>query len=80
MIVQVVYDKSGDRFEDVLRKSGGVLILDRQEAINEAEWSFNHEPSWLSVDLVECEGESEEDFYEYEERIGGYNPFWSLER
>lgn len=82
MIVLIDYKKCGDIFADVMRERGGALITDRQEAINEAEWFFDHEPSTQSVQLVYID--SDEDninlFYEMEERDGGYNYFWSKER
>lgn len=79
MIVIVRYNDSGDRFEDVMN------VESREEAIQQAEYNFNYNKSrsgrgyYKSVQLIECEGESIEDFYEMEEEKGGYNPFWEME-
>lgn len=79
MIVIVRFNDSGDRFEDVMN------VESREEAIQQAEYNFNYNKSrsrrgyYKSVQLIECEGESIEDFYEMEEEKGGYNPFWEME-
>ena len=79
MIVRVSYNDSGDRFEDVMD------VESREEAIHEAEYNFNYNKSrsgrgyYKSVQLIECEGDKIEDFYEMEEKQGGYNPFWEIE-
>lgn len=82
MIVLIFYTKSGDRFEDVMTKKGGILINDKEEAIRETEWLFENEPNIQSLQLVYID--SDEDninlFYEMEERDGGYSDFWSKER
>lgn len=80
MFVEVDYKKDGDRFEYVMYNRDGSLMTDRNQAIKEAEWDFNVEPSTAELHLVECEGKSIEDFYKLEEEQGGYDPFWSLER
>ena len=80
MIVIVRFNNSGDRFEDVMN------VESREEAIQQAEYNFNYNKSrsgrgyYKSVQLIECEGESIEDFYEMEEEKGGYNPFWEMEK
>lgn len=80
MIVSIRYCKSGDRFVDVMRQRGGAMITDREEAIREAIYNFTaNDGYYTAVHLVECEGESEEDFYRMEEENGGYNPFWDME-
>lgn len=74
MIVRVRYNNSGDRFEDVMN------VTNREEAIQEAIYNFVANKGYFkSSELVECEGESIEDFYEMEEKQGGYNPFWNME-
>lgn len=78
MIVRVRYNDSGDRFEDVMD------VKSREEAIQQAEYNFNYNKSrsgrgyYKSVQLIECEGDKIEDFYEKEEKQGGYNPFWEI--
>lgn len=79
MIVRVRYNNSRDRFEDVMN------VESRDEAIQQAEYNFNYNKSrsgrgyYKSVQLIECEGDKIEDFYEMEEKQGGYNPFWEIE-
>lgn len=74
MIVRVRYNDSGDRFEDVMD------VTSREEAIKESIYNFEvNKGYYKSVELVDCEGESIEDFYEMEEKQGGYNPFWEIE-
>lgn len=79
MIVRVRYNNSRDRFEDVMN------VESREEAIQQAEYNFNYNKSrsgrgyYKSVQLIECEGDKIEDFYEMEEKQGGYNPFWEIE-
>ena len=74
MIVRVRYNDSGDRFEDVMD------VTSREEAIKESIYNFEvNKGYYKSVELVDCEGESIEDFYEMEEMQGGYNPFWEIE-
>ena len=78
MIVRVRYNDSGDRFEDVMD------VKNREEAIYQAEYNFNFNKSrsgrgyYKSVQLIECEGDKIEDFYDMEEKQGGYNPFWEI--
>lgn len=73
MIVRVRYNDGGDRFEDVMN------VASREEAIREAIYNFEFNKGYYkSVELVECEGESIEDFYKMEEENGGYNPFWDM--
>lgn len=78
MIVRVRYNDSGDRFEDVMD------VKSREEAIYQAEYNFNFNKSrsgrgyYKSVQLIECEGDKIEDFYDMEEKQGGYNPFWEI--
>ena len=63
-----------DSFDDF----HGIEIID-EEAIQEAIYNFVvNKGYYTSVCLVECEGESIEDFYEMEEKQGGYNPFWDM--
>ena len=79
MIVRVRYNDSGDRFEDVMD------VESREEAIQQAEYNFNYNKSrsgrgyYKSIQLIECEGDKIEDFYEMEEKNGGYDSFWSIE-
>ena len=74
MIVRVRYNDSGDRFEDVMD------VTSREEAIKESIYNFEVNKGYYKlVELVDCEGESIEDFYEMEEKQGGYNPFWEIE-
>lgn len=74
MIVRVRYNDSEDRFEDVMN------VESREEAIKESIYNFEiNKGYYKSVELVDCEGESIEDFYEMEEKQGGYNPFWEIE-
>ena len=62
MIVRVRYNDSGDRFEDVMD------VTSREEAIKESIYNFEvNKGYYKSVELVDCEGESIEDFYEMEE-------------
>ena len=75
MIVRVRYNDSGDRFEDVMN------VNNREEAIQEAIYNFIvNKGYYKSVELVDCEGESIEDFYEMEEKNGGYDSFWDMEQ
>ena len=75
MIVRIRYNNTRDRFEDVMD------VNNRGEAIQEAIYNFvANEGYYTSVCLVECEGESIEDFYEMEERNGGYDSFWDMEQ
>lgn len=86
MIVEVVWHKGfrgdyGDRYENIATDLTGKVTTDRQRAIDSAEWSFNHEPDWKCVFLIEIEGETIDDFYDFEEQNNGcLDPFWSLER
>ena len=74
MIVRIRYNNTRDRFEDVMD------VTSREEAIQEAIYNFEvNKGYYKSVELVDCEGESIEDFYEMEEKQGGYNPFWEIE-
>ena len=73
MIVRVRYNDGGDRFEDVMN------VINREEAIQEAIYNFvGNKGYYTSVCLVECEGDKIEDFYEMEEKQGGYDPFWEI--
>ena len=73
MIVRVRYNNGEDRFEDVMN------VNNREEAIQEAIYNFvANKGYYTSVCLVECEGDKIEDFYEMEEKQGGYNPFWDM--
>ena len=73
MIVRIRYNNTKDRFEDVMD------VTSREEAIQEAIYNFVvNKGYYKSVELVDCEGESIEDFYEMEEKQGGYNPFWDM--
>ena len=73
MIVRIRYNNTRDRFEDVMD------VNNREEAIQEAIYNFVvNKGYYKSVELVDCEGESIEDFYEMEEKQGGYNPFWDM--
>ena len=75
MIVRVRYNDSGDRFEDVMN------VNNREEAIQEAIYNFVvNKGYYKSIELVDCEGESIEDFYEMEEKNGGYDSFWDMEQ
>ena len=74
-IIMISYDKGGGRYEDVIRFNGEPET-DREMAIRIARGHIEDEPSCLAVDLVEFEGESEEDFYELEMEKGGYTPFY----
>ena len=75
MIVRIRYNNTKDRFEDVMD------VTSREEAIQEAIYNFVvHKGYYTSVCLVECEGESIEDFYEMEEKNGGYDSFWDMEQ
>lgn len=78
-IIMISYDKEGDRFEDVIRFNGEPET-DREMAIRIARGHIEDEPSCLTVDLVEFEGESEEDFYALEEKEGGYTPFYTASK
>ena len=74
MRVRVRYNDRGARFEDVMD------VTSREEAIKESIYNFEvNKGYYKSVELVDCEGESIEDFYEMEEKQGGYNPFWEIE-
>ena len=75
MIVRVRYNDSGDRFEDVMD------VTSSEEAIQEAIYNFVvNKGYYTSVCLVECEGDKIEDFYEMEEKNGGYDSFWDMEQ
>ena len=75
MIVRIRWSKGGDRFEDVMN------VNNREEAIQEAIYNFVANKGFFkSSELVECEGESIEDFYEMEEKNGGYDSFWDMEQ
>lgn len=75
MIVRIRYNNTRDRFEDVMD------VNNREEAIQEAIYNFVvNKGYYTSVCLVECEGESIEDFYEMEEKNGGYDSFWDMEQ
>lgn len=75
MIVRIRYSNTKDRFEDVMN------VNNREEAIQEAIYNFVvNKGYYTSVCLVECEGESIEDFYEMEEKNGGYDSFWDMEQ
>lgn len=75
MIVRIRYSNTRDRFEDVMN------VNNREEAIQEAIYNFVvNKGYYTSVCLVECEGESIEDFYEMEEKNGGYDSFWDMEQ
>ena len=75
MIVRIRYSNAKDRFEDVMD------VTSREEAIQEAIYNFVvNKGYYTSVCLVECEGESIEDFYEMEEKNGGYDSFWDMEQ
>ena len=75
MIVRIRYSNTKDRFEDVMN------VNNREEAIQEAIYNFVvNKRYYTSVCLVECEGESIEDFYEMEEKNGGYDSFWDMEQ
>ena len=75
MIVRIRYNNTRDRFEDVMD------VNNWEEAIQEAIYNFVvNKGYYTSVCLVECEGESIEDFYEMEEKNGGYDSFWDMEQ
>ena len=75
MIVRIRYNNTRDRFEDVMD------VTNREEAIQEAIYNFVvNKGYYTSVCLVEYEGESIEDFYEMEEKNGGYDSFWDMEQ
>lgn len=75
MIVRIRYNNTRDRFEDVMD------VTSREEAIQEAIYNFVvNKGYYTSVCLVECEGESIEDFYEMEEKNGGFDSFWDMEQ
>lgn len=75
MIVRIRYSNTRDRFEDVMN------VTNREEAIQEAIYNFVvNKGYYTSVCLVECEGDSIEDFYEMEEKNGGYDSFWDMEQ
>lgn len=75
MIVRIRYSNTRDRFEDVMN------VNNREEAIQEAIYNFVvNKGYYTSVCLVECEGDSIEDFYEMEEKNGGYDSFWDMEQ
>ena len=75
MIVRIRYNNTRDRFEDVMN------VNNMEEAIQEAIYNFVvNKGYYTSVCLVECEGESIEDFYEMEEKNGGYDSFWDMEQ
>lgn len=75
MIVRIRYNNTRDRFEDVMN------VNNREEAIQEAIYNFVvNKGYYTSVCLVECEGDKIEDFYEMEEKNGGYDSFWDMEQ
>ena len=75
MIVRIRYNNTRDRFEDVMN------VNNREEAIQEAIYNFVvNKGYYTSVCLVECEGDKIEDFYEMEEKNGGYDSFWDVEQ
>ena len=75
MIVRIRYSNTRDRFEDVMN------VNNREEAIQEAIYNFVvNKGYYTSVCLVECEGDKIEDFYEMEEKNGGYDSFWDMEQ
>ena len=75
MIVRIRHNNTRDRFEDVMN------VNNREEAIQEAIYNFVvNKGYYTSVCLVDCEGESIEDFYEMEEKNGGYDSFWDMEQ
>lgn len=75
MIVRIRYNNTRDRFEDVMD------VNNREEAIQEAIYNFVvNKGYYTSVCLVECEGDKIEDFYEMEEKNGGYDSFWDMEQ
>lgn len=75
MIVRIRWSEGGDRFEDVMN------VASREEAIRESIYNFEANKGYYKeVHLVECEGESIEDFYAMEERDGGYGYFWYMEQ
>ena len=75
MIVRIRYSNTRDRFEDVMN------VNNREEAIQEAIYNFVvNKGYYTSVCLVECEGDKIEDFYEMEEKNGGYDSFWDVEQ
>ena len=75
MIVRIRYNNTRDRFEDVMD------VTSREEAIKESIYNFVVKKGYYtSVCLVECDGESIEDFYEMEEKNGGYDSFWDMEQ
>ena len=75
MIVRIRYNNTKDRFEDVMD------VNNREEAIQEAIYNFVvNKGYYTSVCLVECEGDKIEDFYEMEEKNGGYDSFWDMEQ
>lgn len=78
-IIMLSYDKEGGRYEDVIRFNGEPET-DREMAIRIARGHIEDESSCDSVDLVEFEGESEEDFYELEMEKGGYAPFYTASK
>lgn len=63
-----------DRFEEVM------ATTDREEAIRQAIGDYVANKGYYNrVELVECEGDTIEDFYAMEEKEGGYNPFWDMQ-
>ena len=75
MIVRIRYNNTRDRFEDVMD------VNNREEAIQKAIYNFVvNKGYYTSVCLVECEGDKIEDFYEMEEKNGGYDSFWDMEQ
>ena len=75
MIVRIRYNNARDRFEDVMD------VTSREEAIKESIYNFEvNKGYYKSVELIECEGECIEDFYEMEEKNGGYDSFWDMEQ
>ena len=75
MIIRIRYNNTRDRFEDVMD------VTSREEAIKESIYNFEvNKGYYKSVELVDCEGESIEDFYEMEEKNGGYDSFWDMEQ
>ena len=75
MIVRIRYNNTRDRFEDVMD------VTNREEAIQEAIYNFVvNKGYYTSVCLVACEGDKIEDFYEMDEKNGGYDSFWDMEQ
>lgn len=75
-IIMIYYDKGANRFETVIRVDEKP-ITDREMAIVIARYHLENEPSCLTLELVEFDGESEEDFYELVREHGEYTPFYT---